>query len=86
MGSTIRKRKMYEGFLSKVKILGKALWFKSDIRGMFGNFPLSAAGFRIRIRKNPHIFESKDPDPDPQKNADPDPWTQKNAEKREKST
>ena len=41
-------------------------------------------GFRIRIRKDPHIFESKDPDP--QKNADPDPWTQKNAEKMEKST
>ena len=46
MGSTIRKRKMYEGFLSKVKILGKAHWFKSDIRGMFGNFPLSAVWSR----------------------------------------
>ena len=43
-----------------------------------------AAGFRIRIRKDPHIFESEDPDP--QKNADPDPWTKKNAEKMEKST
>ena len=26
---------------------------------------------RIRDPQDPHFFESKDPDPDPQKNADP---------------
>ena len=28
---------------------------------------------RIRIQ-DPHLFESKDPDPDPQKNADLESW------------
>ena len=42
MGSTIRKRKMYEEFLSKVSILGKWL----DIRRSF-----EAAAFQISLPK-----------------------------------
>ena len=50
-------------------------------------YPRYKVAVLIRV-SDPHIFESKDLDPDPQKNADPDPapWTQKNAEKMEKST
>ena len=36
MGSTIRKRKMYEEFLSKVSILGKYIFFSTV--AVFGEF------------------------------------------------
>ena len=45
MGSTIRKRKMYEEFLSKVSILGKNWW---SIQGILGSC--------MRIQINGFLF------------------------------